>query len=404
MRSTTPCDDESPWGCDVINVFQPTLGEQELSAVTEVFASGWLGRGARTTAFVREFADHLGVAAEQLTPVNSCTEAMFTTIELLGIGLGHEVVMPSISFVGAANAVAAAGARPVFCDVDPYTLNPTADHVAATLTSRTAAVMLLHYGGYPGQLAEIAELCAAHGIPLIEDAACAVASRVEGRACGTVGDFGAWSFDAMKILVMGDGGMLYCREPSQARRAAQLTFLGLGKPSGMSQATTSMERWWEFDVDCFGRRSSINDIDAAIGSVQLRRLPGFIARRREIVESYETAFAGLEGLRPPPPLPPGHTSSFYFYWIGLTDGTRDAVGRRLYERGIYTTFRYHPLHLVAAYGSDASLPGAELAAQETLCLPLHQGMDDAAVEKVIDETRAAVLWCRDSHRLSTQEV
>ncbi|GIH03451.1 aminotransferase DegT [Rhizocola hellebori] len=388
----------------MINVFQPTLGEQELAAVTDVFASGWLGRGARTTAFVQEFADHLGVAAEHLVPVNSCTEALFTTIELLGIGASDEVVMPSISFVGAANAVAAAGARPVFCDVDPHTLNLTVDHLAAKINSRTSAVMLLHYGGYPGQLAEIAALCDERGIPLIEDAACAVASRADGRACGTVGAFGAWSFDAMKILVMGDGGMLYCREPNQARRAAQLTYLGLGKTSGISQAVTSTQRWWEIDIECFGRRSSINDIDAAIGSVQLRRLPQFVARRREIVERYETGLAGLEGLRQPPALPAGHTSSYYFYWVGLTGGIRDEVARHLYERGIYTTFRYHPLHLVAAYGSDARLPGAERAAEETLCLPLHQGMDDAMVEKVIDETRAAVLACREAGRLSAQEV
>jgi aminotransferase len=329
---------------------------------------------------------------------------MFTTIKLLGIGVDDEVVMPSVSFVGAANAVASAGAKPVFCDVDPYTLNPTVDHVAAKVNQRTAAVMVLHYGGYPGQLAEIADFCRDRGIPLIEDAACAVASHVEGRACGTVGDFGAWSFDAMKMLVMGDGGMLYCREPDVARRAAQLTYLGLGQSSGMSQAATTSERWWEFDVECFGRRSIINDIDAAVGSVQLRRLPSFVARRHEIVERYEAAFAGLDGLRRPPPLPPGHTSSYYFYWVGLPYGTRDAISRRLYERGIYTTFRYQPLHLVAAYGSAASLPGAEQAARETLCLPLHQGMDDAAVDKVIHETLAAVASCRVAGPLSAQEV
>nr|AGS49694.1 hypothetical protein [uncultured bacterium esnapd14] len=388
----------------MINVFQPTLGEQELAAINEVFASGWLGRGPRTAAFVQEFADHLGVPAEHLTPVNSCTEAMFTTIALLGVGVGDEVVMPSVSFVGAANAVASAGAQPVFCDVDPYTLNPTADHIAAKLTGRTAAVMILHYGGYPGQLTEIADLCRGRGIPLIEDAACAVASRVSGGACGTVGDFGAWSFDAMKILVMGDGGMLYCRDTRLSHRAAQLTFLGLSQPSGMSQATATAQRWWEFDVECFGRRSSINDIDAAVGSVQLRRLPEFVARRREIVERYDAAFAGIDGLRPPPPLPPGDTTSYYFYWIGLPDGTRDAIARHLYERGIYTTFRYQPLHLIAAYGSGASLPGAEQAAQETLCLPLHQGMDEATVEKVIDETLAAVASLRKVPRLSTREV
>lgn len=377
----------------MINVFQPTLGDEELAAVAEVFTSGWIGKGKRTEEFVAQFAAHVGVDRDQLVPVNSCTEAMFVAAELLGLGPGDEVVLPSVSFVGAANAVAATGARPRFCDVDAMTLNPTVEHVAAKLTERTAAVLILHYGGYPGEVAQIARLCAARGIPLIEDAACSVASKVDGRSCGTLGDFGAWSFDAMKILVTGDGGVLYARDRHTAARAASHTFLGLRQRSGFETAR-SQPRWWEFDVDSFGRRSSINDIVAAIGLVQLRRLPSFVARRGEIVACYDRGFADLEGLRRPPALPDGHVSSHYFYWVGVPGQVRDALARRLYDRGVYTTFRYLPLHLLPIFGEPESLPGAEQAAQETLCLPLHQGMDDAAVETVIEAVHDAVAACR----------
>ena len=373
----------------MINVFQPTLGADELAAVAEVFDSGWLGKGPRTERFEAAFAEHLGVVRDRLVSVNSCTEAMFLAIELLRIPTGGEVVLPSISFVGAANAVAATGLTPVFCDVDPRSLNPRVEDVAARLSDRTGAVLLLHYGGAPGQVRDIAALCRDRGIPLIEDSACSVASTVDGQACGTFGDLGAWSFDAMKILVTGDGGMLYARDPELARRAVRLAYLGMTKVSGFSQATTA-DRWWEFEVTEFARRSVTNDLAAAIGLVQLRRLAGFIRRRQQIADHYDTELGEIAGLECPPRLPAGQVSSHWLYWIQLDPAVRDAIARRLYERGVYTTFRYPPLHRMRAYRSTAVLPGADLAAARTLCLPMHQALDDAAVETVVSEVRAAV--------------
>lgn len=372
----------------LINVFQPTLGEEELAAVREVFDSGWIGRGPRTKAFEADFAAHLGVPPNHVVSVSCCTEGLFLAMELLGAGPDDEVVLPSISFVGAANAIAARGARPVFCDVDPHTLNPTVEHVAQKLTPRTKSVVLLHYGGYPGHVAEIAALCRERGVALVEDAACAVVSRVDGHACGTFGDIGVWSFDAMKILVTGDGGMLYLRDPALAARARSLIHLGLEQDGGYSGAG-ARDRWWEFQVTAFARRSITNDIAATIGSVQLRRLPGFVERRRAIAGYYDEHLSTVENVRCPPPLPEGHASSAYFYWVQMSPSVRDTVARRLYERGVYTTFRYAPLHLVAAYRSRGRLPGAERAAEETLCLPLHQALTDGDVETVVTEARAA---------------
>ncbi|WP_198532779.1 DegT/DnrJ/EryC1/StrS family aminotransferase [Carbonactinospora thermoautotrophica] len=375
----------------MINVFQPALGDQELAAVREVFESGWIGRGERTRAFEEAFAKHLGVGGDHVTSLNSCTEALFLAMELLEVGPGCDVVLPTVSWVGAANAVAARGARPVFCDVDPRTLNATADDVVAALTPRTRAVIVLHYGGYPGEVAAIAEVCRERGIALVEDAACAVASRVDGEACGTFGDIGVWSFDAMKIVVAGDGGMLYARDPVLVARATKLAYLGLEQVSGFDSARRGAYRWWEIDVSSFSRRSITNDLAAAIGHVQLGRLGEFVSRRRAIAEHYDRELADVPGLHCPPPLPAGHESSYYLYWVQLDGGIRDAVARRLYERGIYTTFRYPLLHRVPAYRAGSPLPRAEWAAQATLCIPLHQGLDDGAVERVVTELRAAVL-------------
>jgi dTDP-4-dehydro-2,3,6-trideoxy-D-glucose 4-aminotransferase len=378
----------------MINLFQPQVGAEELDAVAAVFADHWLGHGPRTKAFEAAFAEHLGVAPEQVVFLNSGTSGLFLAAESLGLGPGDEVVLPSLSFLAAANAVLTTGARPVFCDADPRTLNPTAEHIEAVLTPATRAVIVLHYGGSPGDIARIADLCASRGITLIEDAACSVASRAGGRAAGTFGDLAMWSFDAMKVLVTGDGGMIYVRDPEQAARVRRLAYHGLAQPSGFGYAKVSA-RWWELDIPEPGRRVIGNDLTAAIGTVQLRRLPGMVARRREITELYDAELADAAALLTPPPLPAGHHSTHYFYWVQMDPRIRDKVASDLLADGIYTTFRYAPLHKVPAYGhTGPGLPGSDWAAERTLCLPLHPALTDTEVRTVAARLRAAV----DRHR------
>ncbi|MEU7171993.1 DegT/DnrJ/EryC1/StrS family aminotransferase [Micromonospora tulbaghiae] len=361
-----------------------------MDALSEVFASGWLGRGPRTAAFEAAFAAHIGVEPAHMTFLSSGTAGLFLAIELLGLGPGDDVVLPSVSFVAAANAITASGARTVFCDVDPRTLNPSCDDVERAVTGRTRAVVILHYGGYPGDIAAVADFCRQRGLMLIEDAACAVASTVSGRACGTFGDIAMWSFDAMKVLVTGDGGMLWVRDPELAARAGRLSYHGLAQDSGLRSAARVPHRWWELKVRDFGRRVVGNDVTAAIGAVQLSRLPDLLRRRAEIVRLYDELLADTPGVRLPPPLPDGHTSSYYFYWVQLDATVRDAVAADLLQRGIYTTFRYPPLHKVPVYGARVVLPETEQAAEETLLLPLHAGLDDDEVRTVAGELRAAV--------------
>lgn len=378
----------------MIHLFQPQTGDEELAAVAEVFADKWLGHGPRTKAFEAEFAAHIGVDPEHMIFLNSGTAALFLALECLGLEEGDEVVLPSLSFLAAANAVLAVGARPVFCDVDPRTLNPDAAHIEAALTDRTKAVVVLHYGGYPGDIEAVAALCRDRGIPLVEDAACSVGSRVNGKAVGGFGDFAMWSFDAMKVLVTGDGGMLYVRDRELAARARRLAYHGLVQSSGIGHAKVS-HRWWELEVPEIGRRVIGNDMTAAIGRVQLRRLPEFVARRREIVELYDRELAGAEGILPPPPLPAGHESTYYFYWVQFEEEIRDEIASELLAADIYTTFRYAPLHKVAAYRSEGrTLPSSDHAAGRTLCLPLHPGLSDDDVRTVAATLRKAVAACR----------
>jgi aminotransferase len=374
----------------MINVFQPSLGDAELAAVQEVFQTSWVGKGVRVDEFESTFAGRLGVGRDHVMSTNSCTEATFLAMDLLDLRPGDEVVMPSVGFVGPANAIAARGARPVFCDVDPLTLNPHVDHVAAVLSPATVGVVPLHYGGRPGEIADIAQLCGDRGLWLVEDAANAQSATVDGRPCGTFGDIGVWSFDWGKIAVSVDGGILYARDPELARRATKLAYFGLEQTSGFSEAMKSHTRWWEFEISSFSRRSIMNDVQAAIGTVQLGRLDEFIARRKQIAQYYDTAFRDVPGITLPPALPAGQESSYYMYWVQLDPDIRDLVARAMFEQGIYTTFRYPLLHRVAAYESDARLPGADHASATTLCLPTHQGLTDGEVDQVASALIEAV--------------
>ena len=369
----------------MINVFQPALGAEELDAVRKVFEANWPGRGPVTDAFEAAFACHLGTPRDLVRSVNCCTAGLFTAVRLLDLGPGDEVILPSISFVGAANAIVAAGARPVFCDVDRRSLNATAEAIERSVGSRTKAAIVMHYGGVPCDLAGIGEVVERHRLALIEDNACSVASRFRGQPCGTFGDVSAWSFDASKVIVTGDGGMIRCRTAELARRAERILYLGLDHASGFQRDVET--RWWEFDVTDCGHRAILNDIASAIGLEQLKKLPRFLTRRREIHEFYDRQLSALDWLTCPPPIPADAVSSYFLYWIQTRPDWRDRLAAHLRRCGIYTTFRYFPLHRVAFYQAERSLPNADRAADETLCLPSHPGLTDDDLRQIVDAVR-----------------
>ena len=313
--------------------------------------------------------------------VNSCTEGLFQVMKCF-VEPGDEVIMPTCSFVGAANAVVDRGAGVVFCDVDKRTLNATAETIEERISAKTKVVCILHFGGVPCEMDEIVELCAAKNIVLIEDSATAVSSFYKGKACGTFGQAGTWSFDAMKILVCGDGGMIYVKDAEKLRALRQNIYLGLVSQSGFTNSVDS--KWWEFQIDTFGRRSIMNDISSATGLVQLEKLPEYIAKRKHIAELYDSLLANVDWLDCPPALKDYQKSSYYMYHVQTKNPhDRDRLASYLRGKNIYTTFRYYPLHWVDLYGQKTlHLPNAEAAALSTLCLPIHQSLSDEEVELI----------------------
>ena len=377
----------------MINIYQPSLGKEEVEAVSEVFTSNWLGygrNGTKQVEFVKQFANKIvdesfngGYAMSDpkfFTTISCCSEALFQAVNVY-VKEGDEVIIPSISFVAAANAVIARNAVPIFCDVDRHTLNPSVDDIKKCITKKTKAVIVLHYAGVPCDIERITELCSRHNIKLIEDNASSPFSKIGVKNTGTFGDMGLWSFDPMKIITTGDGGMIYTRDKDVLQQIKYNTYLGL-KSSGASNPVDN--KWWEFDVVSPGSKATMNDLSAAIGISQLKKVDEFIATRKLIHNAYNEGLKDLDWLDIPKPIDSLITSSYYMYHIQIKDSkNRNRLSRYLRDRGIYTTFRYYPLHLVKYYNVDVNLPNSEWAANHTLNLPLHQSLSQEDVTHII---------------------
>lgn len=373
-----------------IQLFRPDFGATEQLALQRVIASGWVGRGALTVAFERTFAEHLGVAPELVLALPSATEGLFHGVAMLGLEPGDEVILPSISFIGAAQAIHAVGAVATLADVNPHSLNPDVHCLEARRTAQTKAVLLTHYGGAPCDMKQIVAWAQAHGIVVIEDSACSPASRLDDRACGTFGDFAVWSFDSMKMISTIEGGAIYVRDPAVMARLRRDCCLGMSSAAGhLSEAGA---RWWEFDIVAPGRRSLFNDASAALGLEQMKRLPEMLATRQRIHSQYDSRFAEMAGrgtLGIPPPPSSRAADSHYFYWVQIEGGRRDALALYLRDHGIYTSFRYFPLHRTTLFGAvGAALPGSDYAADSTLNLPCHSMLSVADVDEVADAVLA----------------
>ena len=368
----------------MINIFQPSLGKEELNEIEKVYESNWLGRGKQVAEFESLFSKNLKESSDSFYALSCCTEGLFLAAKIFNFGPGDEIIVPSISFIAAGSAVVESGAKLVICDVDKHSLNTTAQLIEEKLTSKTKAIILNHYGGHPCDMDPIMELARAKNIYVIEDSACAVQSFYKGKACGTIGDMGIWSFDAMKSIVTGDGGMVYVKSDKLLNQLKEECYLGLPAKgsSGIDKSRDDSDIWWEVQINRPGRRSIMNNISAAMGIVQMNKLEEFQARRKYIYETYNIGFKENKFVQTPPNLIKGCTNSYYFYWIQVED--RNELAKPLKERGIYTTYRYWALNHVDYFNiQDNSLSNTDFASKKTLNLPLHPSLSDADVKKVI---------------------
>lgn len=365
-----------------IHLFRPEIGEDELEAVRRVFESKWLGLGPKTAEFEKAFARFVG--ADYAVGTSSCTAALELAVKLLDTSPGDEILVPTVTFVSTAHVVVYDRCRPVFVDVDPVTLNISPEDMRRKISSKTRAVIVVHYSGRPAEMDRIREI--AGGIPIIEDCAHATGSYYRGRHVGTLGDFGCFSFHAVKNLTMGEGGAITMAREARAQRAKRLRWLGIDKGT-WDRTPDNKSYWWEYNVDEIGLKCHMNDILASIGLVQLGKLERMNRRRREIVARYRRAFEGLSWLEMPPDDDDAHRSSWHLCAIRCRGVDRDALSAYLKERNIFTGVHYKPIHLYRCYGWQPPLPVAEEVFPRLLSIPSHSVLTDEEVEYIIETIR-----------------
>lgn len=368
-----------------VNVMQPWLGEEEVEAVAEVLRSGWVAQGPRVAEFERRFA--AAQQAEHAVATSNCTTALHLALLVAGVHRGDDVVVPSFSFVATANAPTYVGARPVFADVDPVTGNLTAETVMAALTPETTAVIVVDQGGVPIDLESIREVCDPLRIVVIEDAACAAGSTYRGRPVGAGADVAAWSFHPRKILTTGEGGMLTTTRADWAERARRLRehAMSVSAADRHSSVLAPPEEYGEI-----GFNFRMTDLQAAVGIVQLDRLPEVVGRRRELAAGYAKAIDAIGGLRAVAD-PAWGTANFQSFWVEVEpdypldrEGLMEALAAAEISarRGIMAAHRQPPYrHL------RAELPVTDRLTDNTLILPLFHQMSESEQARVIDVLR-----------------
>jgi dTDP-4-amino-4,6-dideoxygalactose transaminase len=364
---------------------QPTVGEEELAAVAEVFRSGWLaGAGPACRRFEERFATTAGTAHALST--SNCGSALFLGLKVLGVQPGDEVIVGDYTFPATGHAVLQAGATPVFADIRPdiWSADPAA--VEAAITPRTVGILAVDVFGQPGDFDEYRAIADKHGLWLFEDAACSAGATYKNRPAGSLADIAAFSFHGRKGITAGEGGALVSDREDLIAHARKLHTYGI-------EPAISREGAGGLPVPSFhelGYNFRLSDIQAAIMGVQLDRLPDLLSARRSVAKRYNAAFAELAGVTVPVELQDRkHPWQSYVLTVA-PELSRDDLALRLRAQGVQCNFGTYASHLQPIYGKTETLPvSADLFARH-LAIPMHANLAETEVDRVVETVQAAV--------------
>src|ERR1044071_6538706 len=375
----------------------PVIGENEISAVTEVLRSGWLTTGAKVREFERDFCRFIGCS--HAVAVNSGTAALHLALAAIGLKPGNEVILPTMTFAATAEVVLYFGAKPVLVDCEPDTLNLDPASLAAALTSKTRAIIPVHFGGQSCDMERILRFAREHDLRVIEDAAHALPSSFHDRPVGTIGDITCFSFYATKTITTGEGGMATTENPQWADKMRMLSLHGISHDAWNRY---SAEGSWYYEILCPGFKYNLTDLAASLGVEQLKQCAEFYERRRQIAAAYDEGFADLPEIKTPV-CRPGVQHAWHLYVIQLQP-ERLRIDRRdfveaLREKNIGTSVHFIPLHRhpyyrdTFGYGPE-DFSNASAVFERIVSLPIYPKMSDedagdviAAVRSIVEESR-----------------
>lgn len=357
---------------EFIPAASPQIGEEEIAAVTRVMRSGMIAQGPEVAAFESEFAGTAG-GAESIA-VNSGTSALHLGLLAAGIGPGDEVIVPSFTFAATANSVAITGATPVFADIDPSTFCLDPESTAAAITPRTRAIMPVHLYGHPADMTAFAKLADQHGLLIFEDAAQAHGASLDGRSVGSFGAFAAFSFYPTKNMTSGEGGMVTTGDREIARQVRLLRNQGMEK---------------RYSNEAVGLNNRMTDIHAAIGRVQLQKLPAWTTARQQNADFLSS---NLEGVVTPV-VADGAEHVYHQYTVKIQGQDRDKFMAALRDEhhigsGVYYPIPNHRLPSLKEFAPNLDLPNTEVAAAEVLSLPVHPTLTRDDLERVVEAVNA----------------
>ena len=370
---------------------RPEGGEEEARAVAEVIRGGWLTTGEKCAEFEGELARYVGAG----TAVGgaSGTAALHLALQAAGVGAGDEVIVPATTFTAAAATTTYLGARPVLADVERGSMNLSVEDAARRVSERTKAIVAVHLGGQPCDMAEIGELAERRGLRVIEDAAHALPAEYRGKRVGSVSEFTCFSFYATKPVTTGEGGMVTTGNVEAARWMRKMRLHGIqreGEAEGHAGAG-----YGGYDVDEAGYKYNLSDMNAAMGIVQLRKCDAMAEARRRIARRYTEMLAGYE-MWDTPQVKGDRESAWHLYIVRMREGRwkigRDEVMQRMCERGIECSVHFRPLNLHRYYQREfgykaGDFPVAEREWKRSLSVPIYPGMRDEDVEYVGESLR-----------------
>jgi dTDP-4-amino-4,6-dideoxygalactose transaminase len=388
MSSTTPStpaiDGGSPVRDSLLEFSPPVLGDEEIASVVETLRSGWLTSGPRAVELEQRFAARAGAAHAVAT--SSCTAALHLALVAAGMGPGDEVITSSFTWPATTNAIIHTGARPVFADVDPRTLNIDPDAVRAAVGPETRAIVPVHFAGGACDMDAIMAIAKEHSLVVVEDAAHAVETTVGDRPVGSIGDFTCFSLYATKSLAGGEGGVVTTSSDEAAAQLRLLRAQGITRDPWRRQQSRSLGH---YDVVTPGFKANLADLQAAVALPKFERLDQLFANRLRLVERYDRGLEGLAGIEPIG-RPPFGRHAHHLYVVRVdperAGGDRDRYAAGLMAENIATGLHFLPVHTLSWYRENlprATLPATEAAGATVLSLPLAGAHTTGDVDDVL---------------------